>query len=224
MVSAILHKLTEMLLLSYQYLHLQPTSNKTQEVSFIETNKGTKNPETKFTVSDHLLAFKFDDNISEHNRRKEKGIPKPKKITIAGGDIFLFFDDVLSGLKAMSDYIVFYKFQEKSQEAQESQEHLFCFLINLKSKDTGNNGQQMVAAKIFAEFLYAHIKRFISPTPNLHFIKILSKSPSSTLNQTRRKKTTKIADYTDITIFREEKRDFDNFCKGYFRQIRTTNF
>ena len=129
MVSAILHKLTEMLLLSYQYLHLQTTSNKTQEVSFIETNKNTKNPETKFTVSDHLLAFKFDDNISEYNRRtNKKGEPTPKKITIANGDIFSFFDDVLGGLKAMCDYIVFYKFQEKSQE-QEKQEYLFCFLI-----------------------------------------------------------------------------------------------
>ena len=82
----------------------------------------------------------------------------------------------------------------------------------------------MAGAKIFAEFLYAHLKRFIEPTPNLHFIKILSKTPSSTLNSTSRKKSTKIQDYTNIKIFREEKKDLDNLCKGYFRQTRTDNF
>lgn len=216
MVSNIINKISEMFLSGYQHLHLH--IKETKEISFVEENDNTKNPEVKYTASNHLLSLKLDTNIDEKNKRG-------KNIKIANGDMFLFFEDI-SGLKKICDYIVFYKFEEKLQHP-EKQEHLFCFLINLKSEESGTSGQQITAAKIFSEFVLAHAQQLLDIEQKFYFIKALHKATSSTLNKTGKKvsksKANKDYDYSKVLLI-NRKEDFDNLCRGYFRQFQTNDF
>lgn len=206
MVSDIINKINEMFLNGYKYLHLPLKTSR--EISFTEENSNTKNTEVKYTAANHLLALKFDADINEINKCG-------KSIKIANGDMFLFFEDI-SGLKKMCDYIVFYKFDQKIKD-QTPQTHLFCFLINLKSEKTGTSPKQLKAAEIFAEFIFAHAKLLLDLKKEIHFIKTLHKTPSSTLNKTSKKNTKPKAEYNySETLQITRKADFDNLCKRYF--------
>ncbi len=99
-----------------------------------ETGKEASCKEAKFEAKNEYLIYKFDQNIVRDNNIVKY--------------LFPFYN--LGNAQAMCDYIIFY---------QKDVKKLFAVICNLKSKQKGNNSDQIKAGELFSQFIYETSKR-----------------------------------------------------------------
>ncbi len=184
-------------------------------------------------LNNEPLVCKFDKNIKDVSNGE-------KLLSIVNGDIFHFFNKI-KGLSSLCDYLVFYPYNDKNK-----QEHLFCFLIDLKQEDVTDSPIQILGQEIFAQFLLqqalkmtayqianhkgnansstpkemilnAHYRQFVNQFP-FRCIRLLYRK-SRANNQTKQDTSrNKQYNFDQTLVFQyTEKHSLDFFCMDYLK-------
>ena len=115
-----------------------------------------------------VLVFKFDKAVDIS--LKISNSKKRNKQTVKLKLPFPFFNE-LPGLKAMADYIIFFK---------KANGNNYAVICNLKSKNRANHPNQVKAAEIFIDFIIRSVYRQFGSLIQIDFVRkvLFSEQPA----------------------------------------------
>jgi hypothetical protein len=128
----LLHEVRLVITKEYQY-----KKSKNRNIILTEDNKQASCREVIIKKSGDILVYKFDKEVSIDGNRVE--------------DPFIFLSSGIARSKC--DFILFYPYEKRNSLK------MYVFVCNLKSKNLGNNFDQLNSGEIFAEFLIKTVIR-----------------------------------------------------------------